>query len=81
MKHQAIRNTHASVVTIRDDKGYDSSDNEVSLDDAAVATELTRLETVYASNVTATATNKTSGRDKLVTLGLTTDELDALGIN
>ena len=47
MKHQAIRNTHASVVTIRDDKGYDSSDNEVSLDDAAVDTEIARLQSEY----------------------------------
>ena len=44
---EAIANTHASVVTIRDDKGYDSSDNEVSLDDAAVTTELDRLQTDF----------------------------------
>ena len=48
MKHEAIRNTHASVVTIRDDKGYDVNDNEITLDDSAVATELTRLQTVFA---------------------------------
>ena len=47
LRGDAIFNTHASVVTVRDDKGYDSSDNEVSLDDAAVTTELTRLQTDF----------------------------------
>ncbi|SVD89530.1 uncharacterized protein METZ01_LOCUS442384, partial [marine metagenome] len=32
---------------VRDDKGYDSSDNEVTLDDAAVTTELARLQTDF----------------------------------
>ena len=44
---EAIANTHASVVTIRDDKGYDSSDNEVVLDEGAITTELARLQTEY----------------------------------
>ena len=47
LRGDAIFNTHASVVTVRDDKGYDSSDNEVTLDDAAVTTELTRLQTDF----------------------------------
>ena len=47
LQGDAIFNTHASVVTVRDDKGYDSSDNEVTLDDAAVTTELDRLQTDF----------------------------------
>jgi len=47
LRGDAIFNTHASVVTVRDDKGYDSSDNEVTLDDAAVTTELARLQTDF----------------------------------
>ena len=49
LRGDAIFNTHASVVTVRDDKGYDSSDNEVTLDDAAVTTELARLQTDFDS--------------------------------
>ena len=47
LRGDAIFNTHASVVTVRDGIGYDSSDNEVTLDDAAVTTELARLQTDY----------------------------------
>ena len=47
LRGDAIFNTHASVVTLRGDKGYDSSDNEVTLDDDAVTTELARLQTDY----------------------------------
>jgi hypothetical protein len=47
LRGDAIFNTHASVVTVRDGKGYDSSDNEVTLDDAAVTTELNRLQTDF----------------------------------
>ena len=47
LRGDAIFNTHASVVTVREDKGYDSSDNEVVLDEAAITTELARLQTEY----------------------------------
>jgi len=40
----AIANTHSNVITIRGDKGYDSSDNEVSLNESAIATEEARLQ-------------------------------------
>ncbi len=36
--------------------------------------------TQWASDMTTETNNKTSGRDKLVALGLTTAELDALGL-
>ena len=44
MNHQAIYNTHPDVKSIRGDKGYDSSDNEVSLNESAIATEEARLQ-------------------------------------
>ena len=43
---------------------------------SAVETAHATWQTAYDANETA----KTTGRDKLVALGLTTDELDALGI-
>ena len=45
----AIANTHSNVITIRGDKGYDSSDNEVSLNESAIATEEARLQAEYDS--------------------------------
>ena len=43
----AIANTHPNVITIRGDKGYDSSDNEVSLDESSISTEEARLQVEY----------------------------------
>ena len=47
MRHQAIRNTHASVVTILGGVAYDANDDSVTLDQAAVDTEIARLQTEY----------------------------------
>ena len=44
--------------------------------DSAIETDHTQ----WVSDRTTETNNKTSGRDKLVALGLTTAELDALGI-
>ena len=48
--------------------------------ESALTTELAAQQTAFDNAATAKTTNKASGRDKLVALGLTTDELDALGI-
>jgi hypothetical protein len=42
--------------------------------------EIETAQTQYDNALTAISNDKKSGRDKLVALGLTTDELDALGI-
>ena len=47
---------------------------------SAIETAHATWQTAYDANATANANNKVSGRDKLVALGLTTAELDALGI-
>ena len=48
--------------------------------ESELITGLTTIQTDFDNNKTTIANNKVSGRDKLVALGLTTGELDALGI-
>ena len=51
MNHTAIRNTHANVVTIDDTEGaFDADGNSVTLDQALVDAEVTRLQAEYDSN-------------------------------
>ena len=49
MRDLAIRNTHSSVITIRGDEAFDDNDNPITLDEALVTAELTRLQTEYDS--------------------------------
>jgi hypothetical protein len=49
MEHQAIYNTHSSVKVIRSEVPYDSDDNEVTINQSLVDTELTRLQAEYDS--------------------------------
>ena len=50
MKHQAIYNTHPTVVTIDDTAGaFDAQGNPVTIDEQAVQAEITRLEADYAA--------------------------------
>ena len=46
-RHFAIRNTHPSVTTIRGNDAFDGNDVPVVLDEAAITTELARLQTEY----------------------------------
>ena len=48
--------------------------------ESALTTQLATMQTDFDNNKTTVVNYKSSGRDKLVALGLTTDELDALGI-
>tara|TARA_R100000656_G_scaffold16219_1_gene15428 strand:- start:44 stop:340 length:297 start_codon:yes stop_codon:yes gene_type:complete len=49
MNHEAIYNTHPSVVTIRGDHAFDADDNPVTLDQVAVDTETARFQAEYDS--------------------------------
>ena len=60
MNHQAIYNTHATVVCIREDKSFDAAGNEVTLDQSAIDTETARL-----TNENALADMRTK-RDRLL---------------
>ena len=50
MNHTAIYNTHDNVVSIDDTEGaFDIEGNSVTLDEALITAELTRLQTEYDS--------------------------------
>jgi hypothetical protein len=54
MRDTAIRNTHASVVVIDGDTdAFDANGDVVVLDESAIATEVTRLQAVYDSQLYA----------------------------
>jgi len=63
MKHQAIYNTHSNVVSIRAEVPYDADDNPITLDQALVDTEITRLQAEYDSQ--EYARNRKAEYDKL----------------
>jgi len=83
MKHQAIYNLYPSVKRINeDDNGVltalDINNEEVSIDENAVETEATSLQTAEDNKETAKANAKVSGNTKLLALGLTQAEATAL---
>jgi len=48
MRHEAIRNLYANAVTIDDTAGaFDAQGNQVTIDEAAVAAEIARLQAEY----------------------------------
>ena len=54
MRDLAIRNTHASVVTINGDTdAWDANGDVVVLDESAITVEVTRLQAVYDSQAYA----------------------------
>ena len=51
MRSTAIRNTHASVVTISGDTdAWDEDGNVVVLDESLISTEMDRLQAIYDGN-------------------------------
>jgi len=63
IKSQAIRNTHSSVITIRGDEAFDQDDNLITLDEALITAEVTRLQAEYDSQ--AYARNRKAEYDQL----------------
>jgi hypothetical protein len=49
MNHEAIYNTHPSVVTIRGDVAYDANEQVIEIDQAAYDEEVARLEAEHAA--------------------------------
>jgi hypothetical protein len=50
MRHEAIYNLYSNVVSVDDTAGaFDAQGNQVTVDEAAVAAEITRLEADYAA--------------------------------
>jgi len=47
INHEAVYNTHANAVSIRENIAYDINNEVVVLDESAISTEATRLQGVY----------------------------------
>ena len=78
MKHEAIRNTHTSVVTIRGDVAYDASDNIVSLDHSKVEAEQSKLVEEFELEKEKEKSAKDTAKSKLSALGLSESEVKAI---
>ena len=53
MRHEAIRNLYPNVVTIDDGAGaFDAQGNQITVDEAAVAAEIQRLQPIKAAEQT-----------------------------
>jgi hypothetical protein len=63
MNHEAIRNTHPAVVTIRGVEAFDQDDNLITLDESLIQAEVTRLQAEYDSQ--EYARNRKAEYDKL----------------
>jgi hypothetical protein len=73
LRDQAIRNVHTNVIIIDGEFGsLDKDYNAVELDDDAVATEISRLETLFDSELYAR--NRKKEYDALNQLELMTDD-------
>ena len=71
MRHEAIRNLYASVVTIDDTAGaFDANGNQVTIDEAAVQAEITRLQADFEA--------KQYQRDRAAAYPSIADQLDKL---
>jgi hypothetical protein len=71
MRHKAIRNLYANVITIDNATGaFDAQGNQVTIDEQAVQAEITRLEADYAA--------KAYARSRAAEYPAIGDQLDAL---
>ena len=68
---EAIKVLYPNVVSNLNNQAFDDNGNEVVLDETAITSKITELET-------ADATNKVSGNQKLLDLGLSQAEATAL---
>jgi hypothetical protein len=82
--HDAIRAIHSNVVTIVGDDinyliAYDQNNNVIEVDKASATARLPSLQSEYEAQQQAQAQNKQNALAKLAALGLTADEISALG--
>ena len=78
-KHDAIIATHTNVVYIRGDDAFDAQGNPVTYNEIEIQAKLLELETQYAEQQQAKANAKASAHAKLSALGLSAEEISAIG--
>ena len=81
MNHNAIRKVHPEVITIDDGLGcFDANGNLIEIDDKKVKAAALILDKEKEAEIQAKATAKTTAQAKLAALGLTVEDLTALGL-
>ena len=78
--HNAIFSLNPSVVTIRGEEAFDKDEKPVTYDLAAAQAKLTQMQADEVTAQQAQETHKQNAIAKLTALGLTADEISALGV-
>ena len=78
--HDAIRVLNPMVVTIRGEEAFNAQDNPVAYDMTAAQAKLAELQAAEVTAQQAAVTHKANAVAKLKAIGLTDDEIAALGI-
>ena len=77
---EAVRLLNPSVTTMRGNIAHDKDDNIVEYDMAAAQAKLIELQEAEAAAQQAAETHKQNAISKLSALGLSADEIAALGV-
>jgi hypothetical protein len=81
MNHNAIRKAYPEVLTIDDGLGcFDANGNLVEIDELKVKSAAVILDKEKIAQAEAKATARAAAEAKLAALGLTADDLKALGL-
>ena len=78
--HDAIRALNPQIVTIRGEEAFDKDGKFVVYDMTAAQAKLAELQAAEVAAQQAEATHKQNAIAKLTALGLTADEISALGV-
>ena len=78
--HDAIYALNPSVTHIRGEEAFDKDDKPVAYDMTAAQAKLAELQAAETAAAQAAATHKQNAIAKLTALGLTADEISALGV-
>jgi len=82
MNHNAIRKAYPQVVTIDDSLGaFDANGNLIELDESKIEQAYTEIQTEEVAKKNEIKIKRAAAEAKLAALGLTTDDLKALGLN
>jgi DNA-binding NarL/FixJ family response regulator len=78
--HDAIYALNPQIITIRGEEAFDKDDKPVAYDLAAAQAKLAELQAAEVAAQQVEATHRQSAIAKLTALGLTADEIAALGV-
>ena len=74
----AIKELYPNVTSNTETQAFDNNGNQVTVDETAIANKITEMDLAKETKAQADATNKVSGNQKLLDLGLSQAEATAL---